>query len=238
MDRRRFIKICGATAAIAGLQARYPDMLGAAELKEYNRVKLVDGKGQPIKAKTLSTKEAYLFNYPYMGTPCFLINLETKPTGGDKLVADNGEYTWEGGVGPNGTIVALTAICSHQLSYPTKEQTPISYYGTEKSEAAGKSGVITCCEHGRIYDPAQGGKMTATNKKATQPLASIRLEYDPNSDELYAKGVYGGARFDDFFKAYKRELMEEYGPGIAKQESTDAAAVVLLSEYTKQRDKC
>ena len=238
MDRRRFIKICGASAALAGLQAGFPTFGGAAELKEFSRVKLVDSKGQPIKAKDLVTTDAYIFNYPYVSTPCFLINLPTKPEGGESLKADSGEYTWDGGSGPNGTVVAMTAICAHQLSYPTKDHTPISYYATEKSEDAGRSGVIVCCEHDRVYDPAHGGKMVATSKKATQPLASIRLEYDPATDELYAKGVYGGARFDDFFKAYKKELMGEYGPGVAKQETKDTAAVVLLSEYSPQRDKC
>jgi hypothetical protein len=80
--------------------------------------------------------------------------------------------------------------------------------------------------------------MIATGKKATQPLASIRLEYDPASDELYAKGVYGGARFDDFFKAYKKELMEEYGPGAARREVADTAKTVPMSEYTQQWDRC
>ncbi|MDD5330222.1 MAG: Rieske (2Fe-2S) protein [Sulfuricella sp.] len=238
MDRRRFIKICGVTAALAGLQGRYTESIEAAELKDYNRVKLVDGQGQPIKAKSLTTKDAYIFNYPYAGTPCFLINLENKPAGGEKLMSDKGEYTWEGGTGPNGTIVAMTAICAHQLSYPKKDVTPISYYATEKSEDAGVAGVIVCCEHDRVYDPAHGGKMVATNKKATQPLASIRLEYDPATDELYAKGVYGGARFDDFFKAYKKELIEDYGVGGAKQEVADTAKTVLLSEYSAVKDRC
>ncbi len=237
MDRRRFIKICSATALIAGIQGNRSDLAGAADLKEFNRVKLVDGKGQPIKASQLS-KEAYIFNYPYMGTPAFLINLDAKPAEGVKLTANSGEYSWEGGVGPNGTVVALTAICSHQLSYPTKDHTPISYYASEKSEIAGKSGVLVCCEHDRVYDPTQGGKMIATNKKATQPLTSIRLEYDPATDELYATGVYGTMRFDDFFKAYKRELIEEYGPGVAKQETTDSSTTVLLSEYSPQKDQC
>ncbi|MCE5180930.1 MAG: Rieske 2Fe-2S domain-containing protein [Betaproteobacteria bacterium] len=237
MDRRNFIKFCGITTALAGFQAGYP-ALNAAELKEYNRVKLVDGKGQPIKAKDLTTKDAYVFNYPYVSTPCFLINLPAKPPGGDKLEGSNGEYNWEGGAGADGTVVAFTAICSHQLSYPKKDGTPISYYATEKSEDAGKIGVIVCCEHDRVYDPAQGGKMIATNKKATQPMAAIRLEYDPATDELYAKGVYGTERFNDFFKAYKKELMEEYGPGVAKQEVADTAAVVLLTEYSAVKDRC
>ncbi|HUW51715.1 MAG TPA: twin-arginine translocation signal domain-containing protein [Sulfuricella sp.] len=237
MDRRHFIKFCGVTAALAGFQSGYPG-LSAAELKEYNRVKLVDGKGQPIKAKNLTTKDAYIFNYPFMSTPCFLINLPTKPPGGDKLVGSNGEYTWEGGTGADGTVIAFTAICSHQLSYPTRDTSPISYYATEKSEDAGRSGVIVCCEHDRVYDPAQGGKMIATNKKATQPMAAIRLEYDPATDELYAKGVYGTERFNDFFKAYKRELLEQYGPGVAKQEVADTTVVTLMSEFSATRDKC
>lgn len=238
MDRRRFIKICGVSTALAGLQAVTPGMLCAAEQKEYNRVKLVDSKGQPIKAKNLITTDSYIFHYPYKGTPCFLINLPSKPAGNNKLTGENGDYTWEGGVGPNGTVVALTAICAHQLSYPEKGHTPISYYATEKSEDAGVSGVIVCCEHDRVYDPAQGGKMTATNKKSTSPLAAIRLEYDPATDELYAKGVYGTDRFLDFFKAYKKELLDEYGPGVAKQDVTDTATVMLLSEFAPERDKC
>jgi len=61
--------------------------------------------------------------------------------------------------------------------------------------------------------------MTATNKKATSPLAAIRLEYDPVTDELYAKGVYGTDRFNDFFKAYKKELLDEYGRGLPSRMS-------------------
>ena len=169
MDRRRFIKICGVTTALAGLQAGYSGLLSAAELKEYNRVKLVDGKGQPIKAKNLITKDAYIFQLSLQGH-ALLPDQPADQAGRRRQTAgENGEYTWEGGVGPNGTVVALTAICAHQLSYPEKGHTPISYYATEKSEDAGESGVIVCCEHDRVYDPAQGGKMTATNKKATRP---------------------------------------------------------------------
>lgn len=237
MDRRRLIKICSVTAALAGIQGGALGSAHAAELNEYKRVKLVDDKGQAIKAKTLSTKEAYIFSYPFKGTPCFLINLESKAVGGEKLTADSGEYTWDGGVGPDGRVVALTAICSHQLAYPTKEHTSISYYPPGGNPDAEKSGQIVCCEHARIFDPAHGGKMVAHNK-VTQPLASIRLEYDAGKDELYATGAYGAQRFDDFFKAYKQELIDEYGPGVAKQEATDSATVVLLSKYSAIRDRC
>ena len=237
MDRRRLIKICSVTAALAGIQGGALGSASAAELKEYKRVKLVDDKGQAIKVKTMSTVDAYIFHYPFKGTPCFLINLENKAVTGEKLTTDNGEYAWEGGVGPEGRVVALTAICAHQLAYPTREHTSISYYPPGKNPDAQRSGVIVCCEHGRIFDPAHGGKMIAHNK-VTQPLASIRLEYDRGSDELYAIGAYGADRFDDFFKAYKQELIEEFGPGVAKQEAADSATVVLLSKYSAIRDKC
>ena len=221
-----------------GLEARYTSAANSGEAAAYNRVKLVDEKGQPIKAKNLTTKEAYIFNYPYKGTPAFLINLPATPQTGITLQADSGDYVWRGGCGPDGRVVAVTAICAHQLSYPTKDHSPINYYATEPSEDAGKTGVIVCCEHDRIYDPAQGGKMTATSKKATQPLAAIDLEYDPATDELYAKGVYGGARFDDFFKAYKRELMEAFGPGVANEPVADTSAVMLMSQFSADRDQC
>lgn len=237
MDRRRFIRICGITAAVAGLQARY-DAAEAVPLKPFNRVQLVDAQGQPIKAQALSASEAYIFHYPYTGTPCFLINLPAKPQGGEKLVSDNGEYTWEGGAGPNGTIVAMTAICPHQLTYPTRKRALINYYANASSEIAARPGVIVCCEHERVYDPAQGGKMIATGKKATQPLASIRLEHDPASDSIYAIGVYGGARFDDFFRKYKKKLLQEYGPGEGREEAAGGALTLPMREYTEMWERC
>ena len=47
MDRRRFIKICGTTAALAGLQTTYLETIRAAEMKPFNRVKLMDAQGNP-----------------------------------------------------------------------------------------------------------------------------------------------------------------------------------------------
>jgi Rieske Fe-S protein len=237
MDRRGFIKICGGTAAFAGLQMTYLERVSAAEAKNFNRVKLVDGDGNPLKAKQLSSDEAYLFNYPYKSTPCFLISLGAKAPG-VKLQADDGEYEWKGGVGPNGSLVSYSAICAHQLSYPTKEHSPISYTGSNASKLAGKSGMIVCCEHDRVYDPSQGGKMVVTSKEATQPLAAVVIEHDAATDEIYAVGVAGGLLYDEFFRSYKRALLAEFGPGGAKEEVKDSAQTLLMSKYTGGYDKC
>jgi Rieske Fe-S protein len=237
MDRRGFIKICGGTATLAGLQLTYLQTIQAAETKNFNRVKLVDADGNPLKASKLNSDQAYIFHYPYKSTPCFLISLGAKAPG-MKLQADDGEYEWKGGVGPGGSLVSYSAICAHQLSYPTKEHSPISYTGGNVSKLAGKGGMIVCCEHDRVYDPAQGGKMVVTTKEATQPLAAIVVEHDAATDEIYAVGVAGGLLYDEFFRSYKRALMAEYGPGGAKEEVKDTASAVLMSKYTGGTDKC
>lgn len=238
MDRRRFMKVCGGTAALAGLQTTYLDTIRAAETKSFNRVKLVDEQGKPLKAKQLTTEEAYVFHYPYKSTPCFLINLAAKPADAMTLKSDDGDYAWKGGIGPNGTLVSYCAICAHQLSYPTREHSPISYTGTTASKLAGGSGKIVCCEHDRVYDPSQGGKMVVTTKEATQPLAAIVIEHDAGSDEIYAVGVAGGLLYDEFFRSYKRALLAEYGPGVAREEVADTAAAILMSKFTGGADKC
>ena len=238
MDRRRFIKICGGTAALAGLQTTYLETLRAAETKSFSRVKLVDDKGSPLKAKQLTTEEAYIFHYPYKSTPCFLINLAAKPSGAMTMQADDGEYAWKGGIGPNGALVSYSAICAHQLSYPTKEHTPISYTGKTESKLAGRAGMIVCCEHDRVYDPSNGGKMVVTTKEATQPLSAVVIEHDAATDEIYAVGVAGGLLYEEFFRSYKRALLAEYGPGVAREEVTGNATTLLMSKFTSGIDKC
>jgi len=238
MDRRGFIKICGGTAAMAGLQTTYLQTVRAAETKSFNRVKLVAANGSPLKAAQLSGDEAYVFHYPYKSTPCFLINLSAKPAAAMTMKADDGEYDWKGGIGPNGSLVSYSAICAHQLSYPTKEHSPISYTGGTVSKLAGRNGMIVCCEHDRVYDPSQGGKMVVTTKETTQPLTAIVIEHDAATDEIYAVGVAGGLLYDEFFRSYKRALMAEYGPGGAREEVKDSAPTLPMSKYTGGSDRC
>lgn len=238
MDRRGFIKICGGTAALAGLQTTYLEIVRAAEVKSFNRVKLVDEQGNPIKASQLTTEEAYIFHYPYRSTPCFLVNLAAKPADAMTMQADDGEYKWGGGIGPNGSLVSYSAICAHQLSYPTKEHSPIHYTGKASSKLAGRGGMIVCCEHDRVYDPSQGGKMVVTTKESTQPLTAIVIEHDAATDEIYATGVAGGLLYDEFFRSYKRTLIAEYGPGGAKEEVAGTAPTMLMSKFTGGVDKC
>lgn len=235
MDRRTFIKICSTVAMTGALSPCFVRQNQAAELITYSRVKLVDAQGQALKAAALSESDAYIFNYPYVSTPCFLINLG-KAASARKLVSSDGaEYEWRGGVGSNKSIVSYNAICSHQLAYPSNEVSLISY-NAQKSEMAGRAGVINCCTHMSVFDPAQGAKVLSG--PGAGPLSSIALEHDPATDELYATGVYGGLLFDDFFKAYKIQLNEEYGRGKAKELVTTTAQAIPFADYTKLGIRC
>jgi len=235
MDRRRFITLCTSTLTLIAANPAVLAQPGAA-VKRYARVKLVDRNGQPLKASRLAKRACHVFHYPYAGTPCFLIDLG-KATAADMPLDTSGgsHYIWQGGVGPQKSIVAFSAICPHQLSYAAKRQSFINYRA-DASPVAGRADVIVCCAHHSIFDPAQGGKVIGG--PAPQPLATIALEYDAGTDEIYAVGTHGAELFDDFFTAFKKELIEDLGRGVARQEVVDKATVLPIAEYTPDQVLC
>lgn len=230
MDRRTFIRACTgslATAAVAG--SVIERLASAGDLVSYAQSRLVDADGNPIKASALSKAEAYFFPYPIKSTPALLIKLGSAANPTDLKTEAGEAYTWQGGVGPDKDIVAYIAICAHQMAYPMKDLSVISYQAGQ-SERAGRKGMITCCAHGSTYDPAKGAAVVFG--PAPQPLAAIKLEYDPADDSLSATGVYGGNRFDDFIKAYKSDLMRQFGRAEYKQPVDATVQAVRLSKYS------
>jgi Rieske Fe-S protein len=231
MQRRDFIRICAASAAAAGA----PDLVAAdAAPALYGRAKLVAGNGAPLKASALPANRNFIFHYPYSATPCFLLNLGRPAKPSARLsTADRRGYEWKGGVGPQRSIVAYSAICAHQLAYPTKEISFISYR-TEKSARNKLANVIHCCAEHSQYDPAEGARVLAG--PAPQPLAAILLEYDARSDELTAVGTLGGEMFNQFFAKYEMKLMLEGAR--ARVPAEESCAVVELENYCRQQVKC
>jgi len=219
MRRREFIKVCAASAAAAGTHT-----LPAADAtaRFYLRAKLVDEDGRPLRAAAVPARRNLLFNYPYESTPCFLLNLGKPAAASARLqTEDHRSYVWNGGVGARRSIVAYSAICAHQLSYPTRDITFISFR-TEKSERNRYGDVIHCCSEHSQYDPAQGARVLAG--PARQPLAAILLEHDSGTDELYAVGTLGGEMFNRFFKKYEFRLALERGP--AAHDRTQGTCIV------------
>jgi Rieske Fe-S protein len=231
MQRREFVRFCAASAAAAGA----PAVVAAdATPALYGRVRLVDSGGAPLKAAAIPAERNLIFHYPFAATPCFLLNLGRPAKASARLVtADRRRYEWRGGVGPQRSIVAYSAICAHQLAYPTREISFISYR-SEKSPRNRLGNVIHCCAEHSQYDPAEGARVLAG--PAPQPLAAILLEHDAQTDELSAVGTLGGEMFNQFFAKYELKLSLEGGTPRA----TAAAASVVheMENYCRQQVKC
>ena len=233
MDRRDFIRVCATGIAAGGMPA--PALAQGAAARFYGRAKLVDSQGKPLSASTLPVQKNLIFQYPFASTPCFLINLGKPARTSTRLMtATNQAYEWKGGAGPTGSIVAYSAICAHQLAYPTREISFISFRA--ESSARNKfPQVIHCCAEHSQYDPAHGGRVLAG--PAPQPLAAILLAHDPKSDELFATGTLGGEMFNQFFAKFEFKLAMEHG-GAARKVVTGTTVVSELDNYCRQQVRC
>jgi arsenite oxidase small subunit len=231
MERREFIKFCAATAGAAGSL----EVAADARPQLYPRAKLIDGRGIPLRASTVPVNRNLIFHYPYDTTPCFLLNLGRPASEPARLsTADKKVYEWQGGVGAKRSIVAYSAICAHQLAYPTRDISFISYR-TERGAANRHGNVIHCCAEHSQYDPAHGARVVAG--PAPQPLAAILLEHVPGSDELYAVGTLGGEMFEKFFAKYEIRLQLEHG-GATRKPVGETSVVTELEAYCRQQVKC
>ena len=233
MERRAFMRVCASGLAAAGVPASLAAQNPTAHL--YARAKLLDPQGKPIRASAVPAQKNFIFHYPFASTPCFLINLG-KPSKARATLrtAGNESYQWTGGVGPAGSIVAYSAICAHQLAYPTKQISFISY--RPDSSARNKHAqVIHCCAEHSQYDPADGARVVAG--PAPQPLAAILLEHDARTDELVATGTLGGEMFNQFFAKYEFKLAFEHGDA-AHRAVAGTAVVNELENYCRQQVRC
>lgn len=237
MHRRGFLIGCAAaaTADSAALARAVEAATAGAAPRRYTRARLIGPDGRPLKAAEVPERRNLLFHYPFVGTPAFLLNLG-KPTRREVALSTSRRerYTWEGGVGPRRSIVAFSAICAHQMTYPTRDISFISYRD-EASPVSRRGQVIHCCSEHSQYDPADGARVVAG--PATQPLAAILLEHDPPSDELFAVGTLGGELFDAFFGRFEMKLSLEHG-GRARQAADESVVVQPIEAYCRQLMRC
>jgi arsenite oxidase small subunit len=240
MERRTFIEACASSCGVSSLlsltslDAAHAQASGDAKLKRYAPALLTDEFGQALKAASLKAATNYVFNYPFQGTPVFLLNLG-KSTAAVPLKTKTGEdYAWPGGVGKSGAIVAYSAICAHKLVYPTKDVSFISFRAG-KSPRSPHEGVIHCCADHSQYDPAQGAKVLSG--PAEQPLCAVILQHDAKTDQLTALGTLGGELFDAFFKKYEFRLQLDVGAK-ATQPAMTKTVVSEMTKYCKQTMSC
>jgi arsenite oxidase small subunit len=232
MERRSFLKVVGTTGAVIAID---PSTIGQTLFAEdgslyqsYAKVQLVDRSGTPITTDKLKTGENYVFNYPYTGTSCILVNLPKKTAKDVHLKDEYGnEYIWKGGVGSKETIVAYSGICPHQLTHINKNDSFITYRNPGERFA----GDIVCDGHTSVYEPGHGCRVK--QGKAPQPLAAIVLEVG-SDNTLWAVGVLGKDKFHEFFKSFRRELNEQFGSKRkAKSKVVATAEMIPMRQYCR-----
>jgi Rieske Fe-S protein len=203
----------------------------------YERTRLIDGANRPLLAGSLTADRNYIFHYPFAATPCFLLKLSRPTQQAVTLKTENGaDYAWPGGVGPQNAIVGYSAICAHQLSYPTRQISFISYRTAAGPSKIAHNNVIHCCSEHSEYDPSTGGRVLGG--PAPQPLSAILLEHDKVNDQLFAVGTLGAEMFDAFFKKYEFKLALEYGEKRARAPVAGSTIVTELTQYCRQQVQC
>lgn len=241
ISRRAFVRLCMGTGAAV---AANPRLLAesAEPLAPAREALLVDGSGKPVRTELLEPGATYVFHYPYVSTPCFLIDLGRTADAGQELETENGmRYRWKGGVGPGRSIVAFSAICAHKMSYPTQDVSFIAYrhetvsFTDLERRKAFKERVIYCCSEGSVYDPTAGGRVLGG--PAPQPLAAVDLACAEDGT-LTACGTYGGDMFERFFAGFSFQLSLAHGAGDFRSPVSGTTEVLPLEDYTRNQRIC
>jgi arsenite oxidase small subunit len=222
-ERRVFLAACSTSLVAVATQwlTANPALAAPSDSRKpksnYASSILTDEHGRPVQASSLKPLVNYLFHYPYVATPCLLLNL-----GRDV-----------GGVGNRKSIVAFSAICSHKLAYPAKEVSFIRFQA--KASTLSEAERIHCCADHSVYDPAAKAKVVAG--PAPVALAAILLEHDAKTDTLTAVGTSGVEQFDAFFSKYEFKLGMEFG-GRARNLTATGARLQELTQFCRNVAQC
>jgi Rieske Fe-S protein len=235
MDRRQFVESCSSgIACLTAAAAAFPAFGADARPRPYARALLTNEYGDPLKTSQLQPQTNYVFHYPYESTPVFLLKLGQPAPPQALSTKSKDSYVWPGGVGPQRNLVAFSAICAHQLVYPTEQVSFISFR-KRRAQKGVADNLIHCCAEQSQYDPAQGAKVM--HGPAEQPLCAVLLEHDPKADTLTAYATLGGELFDEFFRKYEFKLSLDVGPK-AKNAVAGRAAVRELERYCRNPIRC
>ncbi len=233
MDRRNFIGSCTAGAAcLSG--ATVPAFAAEAKPRPYARALLVDEAGNPLKAAALQPLTNYVFHYPYVATPVFLLDLGRAAAPRSLNTSRHDAYAWPGGIGPQRSVVAFSAICAHRLVYPTPQVSFISFR-KHRAQRGVQDGLIHCCSEHSQYDPGRGAQVVSG--PAAQPLCAVLLEYRPGDDSLTAYATLGGELFDEFFRKYEMKLRIDVG-ATARNAVSERTVVQALDKFCRNAIQC
>ncbi len=235
-NRRKFLKVCGTYAA--AFATWHPTHAQSATTRQYaERVQLMRNK-TPIGAEDFQPGQTYIFNYPYVTTPCMIFNVGNRISHQITLTTESGEdYVWPGGAGPDHSIVCYSAICAHRMTYPAKAVSFLNYrhskvvYFDENQNRQEKEKIIYCCSERSVYDAQNGGKVLGG--PAPQPIATILLEYDENENCFYALGALGGTLFEKFLDEFEFRLQLDFRIANVRESTVNQVNLFTLEEYSE-----
>ena len=208
--------------------ATVPGAVGAAASRvEHNRVALVNADGEPVRAADVIERESWVFAYPFVASPCFLINL-----GSEGGATAGNPYTLRSRHKPSTNLVAFAAICTHKLSHPAKSMSFISYRPPTEQAPHHR---IVCCSEGSVYDAARGARVLGG--PAPAPLAAIELEESADG-ALFARASYAGNLYDRFFDAFEFRLALENQIDDPRALIDNTTIVRTMAEHSERHIEC
>lgn len=157
--RRTFLKLSGGSIAATAASALAPNVANAANTVDTSRTNLPYPRKPVAHASGMALNTPVSFAYPDAASPCVAIKMGSSVPGG---------------VGPDGDIVAYSAMCTHMGC-------PVTYEPATK--------VFKCPCHFSMFDAEKAGQMIIG--QATENLPRVRLQYDEKTGAISAVGVDG-----------------------------------------------
>lgn len=157
ISRRSFLKAGSAAAAVGTTTAHVP--AAQAATGEAGRTTLPYVPKSLGQVSKLRLNEPVSFTFPDASSPCVLVKTGSRV---------------EGGVGPDGDIVAFSTLCTHMGC-------PVSYEPGTKT--------FQCPCHYSLFDAEKSGQMICG--QATENLPRIELRFDDKNGTVTAVSVSG-----------------------------------------------
>jgi arsenite oxidase small subunit len=159
IGRRTFLKIGAGSVAATAASALAPKAVGAANPVDTSKTNLPYPTKPVAQVGRMALNTPVSFTYPDGASPCTAVKLGSRVPGG---------------VGPEGDIVAYSAMCTHMGC-------PVTYEPTTK--------IFKCPCHFSMFDAEKAGQMIAG--QATENLPRVRLRYDEKTGTVSAVGMEG-----------------------------------------------
>lgn len=173
--------------------------------------------GPALTPADLEPDKAWVFGYPFVATPCFLV----RTAASDR-------------------ILAFSAICTHKMTHPSRPISHIAYrdepvvFFDSDGQRQERAGLISCCSERSVYDPEEDAAVLSG--PAPMPLARIGLEI--SDDRIVAVSSTGGEFYERFLDAFGFRLAMEHGISDVRQRAAATSVAEPADVFSNQTIRC